>query len=327
MHVEMYSKFLQDDFDLHIKDRNEQFIKTGTLISRSSNMEIPVREYIPRFCCDDYCSSFSLQWRRFPDLQHDSKSGYRHSYTRVATNTKWDMHALEGKSILDCGCGPGRFTEVFLRAGADVVGVDMSDAIDVNLQNNGLQKNLMLLQCSITQMSFLYRKFDYVFCYGVLQHTPKPEQTFHELVQFAHRGGKISIDIYRKKFIPNCWTTPKYVWRPVTTRMKKETLLKIIEWYIPGYISFDTIIRRIPRAGELLTGLMPIPCWNYIHKGYSKKERIQHAVMDTFDALSCAYDIPKTLRDVQHWYSGYPELAEIDVFYGSNGIVGNATKK
>lgn len=327
MYIEMYNRFLKEDFDLIFDERGGNFIRSGQLVDRNTDVKIPIQNYIPRFCSDDYCRSFGIQWNRFRNVQLDSNSGFKHSYYRLVNNTKWNLEDLSGKSVLECGSGPGRFTELFLSAGADVVAVDMSIAIDANLENNGNSKNLVLLQSDITEMPFFYGKFDYVFCYGVLQHTPDPEETFNKLIQYLRPGGKLSIDIYRKMFIPTPWSTPKYFLRPITKRMRKDRLLRIIEWYIPRYIDFDTIIRSIPKVGSILAGLIPIPCWNYINMGYSKDERIKHAVMDTFDALSPAYDIPKTIKEVRNWFSKHPDLGEVRVFYGSNGIVGNATKR
>jgi len=267
-----------------------------------------------------------LQWSRFKNVQLDSKNRHDHSRRRLLDNTKWELKNLVGRPLLECGCGPGRFTELFVKAGADVVAVDMSCAVDANFENNGPSKNLLLLQCDITAMPFFQNKFDYVFCYGVIQHTSNPKQTALTLSGYLKSGGRMSVDSYRKFFVPTGWSTPKYIWRPFTKKMDKEKLLRIVEWYIPRYIGFDTLIRRIPLFGIVLTGLIPIPCWNYLEMGYSRKERIQHAIMDTFDALSPAYDNPNTIRDIKSWFAGQPHLSRVEVFSGSNGVVANVVR-
>lgn len=323
MKLNLYKKFLFDSFSLIIEERERNSIKKGKLISDKKKIEI--KEFIPRFYDENYCESFSFQWKKFRDLQLDSKNKNKNSEERLKKCSKWNFSKLKGKTILECGCGPGRFTEILLKSGATVVGVDMSNAIEVNYENNGQNKNLLLLQGDITRLPFLERKFDYVLCYGALQHTPNPELTFKHLIKFLKKGGKISIDNYRKVYFPTGWSTPKYLWRPITKRMKKEKLLKIIEWYIPKYIVFDTMIRKIPKIGIILTGLIPIPCWNYLDKEYNKDERIKHAIMDTFDALSPTYDNPKTIKEVKKWFNKHNKLKNVDVFGGGNGVVGNAT--
>ena len=328
MHVEMYERFLKETFDLRVERQKEGFIESGVLIDRNSGASAPVRNYIPRFCDEGYCESFGVQWYKFRSLQIDSKSGRGESHDRLVRNTRWDLGTMAGKAVLECGCGPGRFTEHFLSSGAFVVAVDMSRAVDVNLENNTkMRRNLLLIQQDISRMPFLHGKFDFVFCYGVLQHTPDPRKTYYDLTKHVRRGGRISVDIYRKMILPTGWTSPKYFWRPMTRKMSKERLLRIVSWYIPKYIDVDSIVRRIPKLGIYMTGLIPIPCWNYLDRGYSRTERIQHAIMDTFDALSPEHDHPAKIQEVKRWLVEHSELTDVEVFYGSNGIVANARKE
>ena len=48
-------------------------------------------------------------------------------------------------------------------------------------------------------------------------------------------------------------------------------------------------------------------------------------MLDTFDALAARYDLPRTLEEVRTM-AALPELKDVEVFYGSNGIVANATR-
>jgi hypothetical protein len=72
--------------------------------------------------------------------------------------------------------------------------------------------------------------------------------------------------------------------------------------------------------------LIPIPCWNYINQGLTDKQRLEWAIMDTFDALGAAYDFPKTLPEVQQMIED-DSNSSVEVFYGSNGVVANIVKK
>lgn len=325
MHLDMYDKFLKGSFDLVSAKKAGRIVEEGML--KKNGKVISVKNFIPRFYDEDYCDSFSVQWSKFRNVQLDSVNGHTHSFDRLIGSTKWSMDELKEKYVLECGGGPGRFTEIFLKAGADVVSVDMSKAIDVNRENNEERKNLLLMQGDITDLPFFHGKFDYVFCHGVLQHTPNPELTFNCLVKYLKKGGKISVDSYRKVFVPTGWSTPKYLWRPITKRMDKEKLLRVIRWYIPKYIDLDSVIRGVPKIGVVLTGLIPIPCWNYLDKGYSRDERIEHAIMDTFDALSPAYDKPKTIGEIRRFFVRNGKLKDIDVFGGYNGVVGNGARR
>lgn len=115
--------------------------------------------------------------------------------------------------VLEIGSGAGRFTEHFLAAGAIVVSVDYSFAIDANFANNASQGDALFVQADLYDLPFSDEIFDFVFCYGVLQHTPDPALAYARIVNKLRPGGRIFIDYYRKFFLPNVWSTPKYAMR------------------------------------------------------------------------------------------------------------------
>src|SRR4030067_3251156 len=103
MHIDMYNKYLKNFFDLEVNEYEGDFVRNGNLRERRSNVSVPVKDFIPRFCREGYNESFGFQWYRFKNLQLDSKTAYKHSYDRLVTNTKWTIKELEGKCVLECG--------------------------------------------------------------------------------------------------------------------------------------------------------------------------------------------------------------------------------
>jgi SAM-dependent methyltransferase len=202
------------------------------------------------------------------------------------------------------------------------VAFDYSAAVDACRENNGHFENLIVLQCDIFDMPFRAAAFDYVFCHGVLQHTPDPKAGFQALARLVKPGGRLSIDVYRKDGLIRPWKS-KYIWRPLTTRMKPERLLAFLEWFIPKWLPIDTFIKRIPKLGNYLGSI--IPCWNYHLTDLAPEQKVAWAIMDTFDALAPAYDLPVRLEDVRRWFDalGWPE---VEVRPGGNGVVGNGRR-
>jgi SAM-dependent methyltransferase len=283
---------------------------------------VPVRGGIVRFREDDgYNGSFALQRRRFKTNQIDAINGTRLSLWRFA-ETGWPEADLAGKLVLEAGCGAGRFTRLLAEAGARLVTFDYSGAIDICRENNGRFSNVVFLQCDIFDMPFRPGAFDYVFCHGVLQHTPDPKAAFMALARHVAPGGRISIDIYRKDGLVRPWKS-KYLWRPLTRRMRPERLLAFLEWFIPKWLPIDTAIKRIPRLGNYLGAV--IPCWNYYFTDLPPEQKRAWAVMDTFDALAPLYDNPVRLEEVRAWFEelGWPGA---EVRPGGNGVVGNARR-
>jgi SAM-dependent methyltransferase len=262
-----------------------------------------------------------LQWNRFKTNQLDELNGTELSMRRFS-ETGWRPEDLRDRMVLEAGCGAGRFTRILAKSGAKLVSFDYSAAVDACRENNGHFPNLTLMQCDIFDMPFRAGIFDYVFCHGVLQHTPNPKAALMALSRLVKPGGRLSIDIYRKDGLVRPWKS-KYIWRPLTTRMQPERLLKFLEWFIPKWLPIDTAIKRIPKLGNYLGSV--VPCWNYYQTDLPPEQKVAWAIMDTFDALAPAYDIPARLQQVQEWFA---ELGwtDVEVRPGGNGIVGNARR-
>jgi SAM-dependent methyltransferase len=324
MNINLYNKFLASHFILKNEINHCGEITDGILCNKLTGDEFIIKNGIPRFTNDCYSDSFGFQWSLFKDLQIDSKNGFNYSEERIKKYTKWNLSDLKGKYVLECGSGPGRFSEVFLKYGAILVSVDMSIAIDVNRNNQNVHPNHLLLQADITELNYFIGKFDYVFCYGVLQHTPNPLNTLKALLAYGKVDfSSISCDVYERSYIPRSWSFPKYFIRPFIKKISKERLLNFIKWYVPLYLPFDTFIKRNIWGGHYIASFIPIPIYNYIDHKYSKEERIQHAIMDTFDALSPVYDIPLNRKMINKYFSkNFPSL-NFDIENGANGLVIN----
>jgi hypothetical protein len=75
---------------------------------------------IPRFVAtESYAEAFGRQWKRFARTQLDSYTGTTVSRDRLA-RCLGDLGRVASKTVLEAGCGAGRFSEVLLQAGASV---------------------------------------------------------------------------------------------------------------------------------------------------------------------------------------------------------------
>jgi hypothetical protein len=85
------------------------------------------------------------------------------------------------------------------------------------------------------------------------------------------------------------------------------------------------LIKKLPGFGYFISGMIPIPCWNYLYREFTYRQRVEWAIMDTFDALAAKYDFPQTKGEVQKWCRKLP-VERVEILYGSNGIVANGRK-
>ena len=272
----------------------------------------------------EYTSNFGIQWNKFKQTQLDSCSGNHNTEFRLFGCSGWHPSSLRGKLVLEIGSGAGRFTEILLREGALVVSIEPSSAIYANQQNNQ-DPSLLLIKERLEKLPIKPQSFDYVLCYGVIQHTPNPKQSYQDCIQYVKSNGMCSFDHYQKIRIPSPWYHPKYVWRPLTRRLKPELLLRIIRFYIPLYLPIDTAIRKIPKIGNIISGIIPIPCWNYTgakEVDQSRESLVEWAVMDTVDALGACYDYPWSLKQLSRFATRLP-VKSFHIGVGGNGILLN----
>jgi len=291
----------------------------GKLICSRCDDHHPIIGGIPRFVpSENYAGSFGYQWNIHRRTQLDSYTGLPISRNRLFAATGLLEH-LEGKRILEAGSGAGRFTEVLLQTGAEVFSFDFSIAVEANLINNGEMTNLHLFQGDIYNIPLRKESFDKVICLGVLQHTPDPERAFNNLANYVKPGGELVVDVYKANLFS--WLQWKYLLRPVTKRMNKEKLYKLLELLVPIIIPFSKFIRKfLGRAGARL-----LPIVEYSDLGLTPQINREWAILDTFDMYSPAHDHPQSLKTVKRWFSevGFSDTV---VHYGQNGIVGKGKK-
>jgi len=101
---------------------------------------------------------------------------------------------LEGRKVLDIGCGGGILTEAMAAAGATVTGLDMAEkplavarlhqiesALDVNYQQ-GTAEELARKEAG---------QYDVVTCLEMLEHVPEPSQVIASACQLVRPGGDV----------------------------------------------------------------------------------------------------------------------------------------
>ena len=260
----------------------------------------PVVSEIPRFVPkENYAESFGLQWNRFANTQIDSKVGTNRSEIRFREETLWNERDLNGKLVLDAGCGSGRFSEIALKLGASLIAVDYSSAVEASKQNLSAPDKL-IVQGDLAALPILDQTFDFIYCIGVLQHTSEPARIVKELLRCLKVGGEITLTFYENSSWHVLWYS-KYVVRPLTKRLPKALLLKVIEKTSPIWFPLTSFLFSLPR--NLSRGFrFLIPVANYVEYKYANpKIARDEAILDTFDMLSPSYDKPIKKSEIHSW--------------------------
>lgn len=289
-----------DDGDIH----------DGVLSCSNCPAEYPIVRGIPRFVdLENYADSFGLQWNTFRTEQLDSQNGSTISRDRFYSITNWDKEWLKGKLVLDAGCGAGRFMDIVSADGGEVIGIDLSNAVEASRDNLAGREGVHFVQASIYELPFRDSYFEACYCIGVVQHTPDPFKTIRSVAEKARNGGRIAYFIYERKN----WTLwySKYLLRPITTRMKQETLLTVIKILMPFMFVASEILFRVPILAKYFMFILPVSNYVGTNTGTAPnltiRERYQWAIMDTFDMMAPAFDQPLTEEEAR------AELASVGV--------------
>ncbi|MEO2033292.1 MAG: methyltransferase domain-containing protein [Planctomycetaceae bacterium] len=243
-----------------------------------------VIDNIPRFVSDEHLQSFGDQWNRY-EVAHDDEDR-----ATFEAKTGMSLSELPGMRVLDAGCGGGRYSKICAEAGATVVGVDHSRAVDKARRLCEHLPNVKFAQADLKQLPLERESFDFVFSIGVMHHDADTRVVFDAVAAMVKPGGRYSVWLYRR----NQW------WqeginsgiRAVTTRMPQSILRMICH---PG-----AVLGGIPVVNRTLNKVV----------NFSAHPSYENRVCDTFDWWAPEYQHHHTDRELRGWFSeaGFHDL-------------------
>lgn len=284
------------DLDLAISGEENGRVESGQLRCVECRNDYPIIRHIPRFVSsDNYSASFGIEWNLHSRTQFDDHTGLALSEERFFGQTRWPTR-LDDEIVIDVGSGAGRFTAIAASTNATVLSLDFSDAVEANYASNGSLDNVLIVQGDVYRVPF--READRIFCFGVIQHTPDPRQTFLSLPRYVKPAGHVAADVYVKSFGRYVLGT-KYWVRPLTRRIQPKTLYRWTRRYVDVMWPVARFVRKVPIVGKALNWRLLIG--DYGHQIGDDPTLREWAYLDTFDMLSPRYDYPQTLRTVRRW--------------------------
>lgn len=290
----------------------------GALDCAACTRSFPIRDGLPRFVPESgYADSFALEWKTYCRTQYDSQTGRTLPRDRFFRSTGFPED-LRGETMLEAGCGSGRFTEIARATGARLFSFDFSRAVEAAAEGNRPALNVSFAQADALEPPFAPRSFDRVFCLGVLQHTPDPERAFLALAALLKPGGSLAIDVYDKNW-KNAVSPRRQIQR-LTRRVEPVKLLRLIQRSWPWLVSAKRAVQTIPWLGHRLDDVL-FPVVDYREAlPLSPEQNAEWSTLDTFDIYSARYELRQSQRDVQRWFER-AGLEEIEIGPGHNGIV------
>lgn len=302
-------------------------IESGILRTRDGSRKYPVRDGIPRFCDDaTYADSFAFEWKAFGRTQLESTN--RNKRTAHSTRdsflaqTGFSETDLKGKTVVEFGCGPGRYLEIARSLGAVVVGLELTSAVDVAKANLGEAPDVLLVQGSALQPPFKPEVFDCGFTIGVLHHTPVPAQGARELIRTVKPGGAVAVSVYPEGgfySFPSVYWTRKAV-NLIESRVSKPLARRLALGYayLSAFLFYPVfrLVEKIPIIGTPFVGL-----WAYFFAVIIVAPGWRWRVLDTFDAITPSYASTHTPEEVAFWLRefGCCDIRSTGVTFGYSG--------
>ena len=244
----------------------------------------PIRDGILRFVEQEHLASFGLQWNRY-EVAHDEEDR-----ATFQAKTGMRLDGLRGLRVLDAGCGGGRYCRVAGEAGASVIGVDHTTAVEKAEQLCAHLPNVRFIQADLKRLPLEPASFDSVFSIGVMHHDRDTRTVFDAVSKMVKPGGRMSVWLYRR----NQWWQEfiNSALRKRTTRMAQQRL------------------ERWCRAGARLGG---IPLLNKtLNKivNFSAHPNWHNRVCDTFDWYAPEYQYHHTVSELLDWFreAGFKKL-------------------
>jgi SAM-dependent methyltransferase len=260
---------------------------------------------------ESYAESFGLQWKTFSREQLDNDR-FHNSDRRFRQETGFFPEHIAGKTVLDAGCGMGRFLDIVSRDGAALaVGIDLSSAVDAAAANLSDRDNALIIKCDIFRLPFRRGSFDAVFSIGVLHHTPSAEQAFRALAPMVKPGGEIAISVYAATVKPGVgWALNMFrrrFFRVFTRRLPKRLML----WWSLYCVPVLWVIDKIPLV-RWIRYLFPA----VVYANYPPR----WSVLDTFDTYATELESRHRPKEVFRWFRE-AGLINVDLLDSEDGWV------
>lgn len=189
-------------------------IISGELVCSSCETRFDIVSGIPRLITNaapmkNSDKGFSNQWNiknsgRFYDAKIQREESNKR-YQKVLDTFQLDGYQDEFQGVfLDAGCGDASVSKMVAinNPNCMVIGFDISDGIRVAFENTRHLDNYHAVEGDISKLPFSTGAFNYIWCEGVLHHTPAPHANFMKLQKLCAPGGLIYV-----------WLYPSYLFR------------------------------------------------------------------------------------------------------------------
>jgi ubiquinone/menaquinone biosynthesis C-methylase UbiE len=218
--------------------------------------------------------------------------------TRMWEAITGETRDLKRMTLVEFGCGPGRFLDVVRRKGGRAVGIDMSTAVEAARRNFASDPDVLILQADIMRPPLRQGAFDGGYVIGVLHHTPSPLEGVISLARVVRVGGWIACSVYPSE---SFYASRSVAWHRLLNNGLKPLLgygPALAYAYLSGYL-----IAPAFRAAQRVRGLRGVVrlLGENVLPSLPDLPDARWRVLDTFDAITPAIASTHTGDEVRNW--------------------------
>lgn len=246
----------------------------------------------------DVLRSFSREWLSY---DWDSRSYWDLTAEDLYRSTRFmldlDRRPIRDQLVLEVGIGIGGIADHLVRReGCELVGTDLSYAVDAAYRSFGGNRLFHIVQASLFAPPFREDTFDLVFSHGVLHHTFSTKAAFEHICRLPKGQGRLYVWVYS-------WQQER---RTPARRalMLLERLLRPLLWRLPE--SLQTVALLPLACVYLLEKHLPFRRAASASGKYGWREAL-HAVRDRFTPR---YAHRHSDEEVTAWFgaAGYTDV-------------------
>lgn len=221
-----------------------------------------------------------------------------------------DKEFLAGKSVLDAGCGGGRFLKyVSQSVGSKIIAFDLGFGLRLAKEKNSSANNIAYVQGNILNPPFRKGVFDFIYSFGVLHHTPDPKNAFSKIASLTKIGGQFAIYLYYRPHLTFRDWGFVYALKQIYVFVYREPIRRFVQmfphslallysriiYYRGPIIEFFYRRNSTKPIGYFLKALLPPSMWKPL-------ESKEHNIVRNYDYYSTRYNYEHGHEEVLQWY-------------------------
>jgi 2-polyprenyl-3-methyl-5-hydroxy-6-metoxy-1,4-benzoquinol methylase len=146
----------------------------------------------------DTLRSFDYQWNNLCDSKYivSNENWKKNVDTYILDELSVSPEFIKNKTVIDVGCGGGRWSYGFAKLGCIVTSVDISEGPCRITKQNVPQAEVIMSDLFELSVVLKERKFDIVWCWGVIHHTSDPYVAFQSLINLMHTNSILHLYVY-----------------------------------------------------------------------------------------------------------------------------------